>query len=809
MTTKKRRFPLFFTFFTLAYLAFEILFRSEFLEVSTNVGLSDPLAITTLEIFGRFLASVGFAIFAVSNIRINVKTSKWGNIAAKLIGYPLLCLASFFGFFNFQEMVFDHLARDFSPTEKRELLTLNLLRDALYTGKINHDNEHPYQYENRSEASSKLYLSLYPFLSMDDDDLLDKIDNETVRINLLINNLNNKWNTEYHVDSMLAVESYSLSEIWRGFKVFDNTYFSNKQPSSDEVYKLYSYIKSRYQHNFEMAEMRKVKDGPLKSQIFHEEVMPESEFNRHISGAFLAAMEVITEGKHLKKPETLKSSRMSYLVNHLFDDKLGWKYNHYQSQMNAFETGDFGSYIAIDKFGLAHYYSDFLNSFPINENNCTFTKGEQNSLTINGITTNKNFLKNINFAFVGRNIFPDDYDVRGRNNLTCNIPYDNYLQTKKILKTKLTKHNPVYYMPSYHIRNLSPQRINSNPYLRKIAHTTLEKGVEKGTGEYLIESFNYNFDKYYLFLDSLNYSSPEAFKESIFGFYKEQYITKYLEKAKEHGLDLDFLRSQKNTRLSYEEFLELPLFKKEIKRKLSFLTDDKGNVINYYNFFKNKASVSKRQRELFKDHIREREYDIYSRVFKNPETLEEGGQYYELGNNIAKSFIAPPLVLSISGIMIILSLANIIIKLIAYFIEDSRKVMIFRLTFIMLLILIPIFTPNSFSLSQEIISDKEKSPFKYNLLIWLQNSETVIEYGKINDDKFRKFYEEVKAATLLVFIDNKHDRELLKMKKQILENSSNKKDEENNKVKITIKSVKNTNKEEEDGDKGTATIRNL
>ena len=47
------------------------------------------------------------------------------------------------------------------------------------------------------------------------------------------------------------------------------------------------------------------------------------------------------------------------------------------------------------------------------------------------------------------------------------------------------------------------------------------------------------------------------------------------------------------------------------------------------------------------------------------------------------------------------------------------------------------------------------------------------------------------------------------MKKQILENSSNKKDEENNKVKITIKSVKNTNKEEEDGDKGTATIRNL
>ena len=272
----------------------------------------------------------------------------------------------------------------------------------------------------------------------------------------------------------------------------------------------------------------------------------------------------------------------------------------------------------------------------------------------------------------------------------------------------------------------------------------LEDFFYKNKNSFILDYFNYDFEKYADFEKSLNYSSEKAFIASIRAFFANEYTKKYLERAKENGLNLSFLRNIKDYRISYEEFYKIPKVKEEIKRVFPFFINSENEVINAYN----KETMDSKNTESFREYLIKKNFSKYLEVLNNPNSMSYGEEYYDFGNAIAKSFIAPPLVLMISAIMIFLSLINLIFKIVNYFYSNNKKLLIVKLLLIMIVLILPILIPNNYSTNKYMESYKENETYKYNMLIWLQNTENFVELLHIDNKIMKNIYSVIYQISL-------------------------------------------------------------
>ena len=217
-----------------------------------------------------------------------------------------------------------------------------------------------------------------------------------------------------------------------------------------------------------------------------------------------------------------------------------------------------------------------------------------------------------------------------------------------------------------------------------------------------------------------------------------------MEKAKEYGLNLSFLSNIKDYRISYEEFYKIPQVKKEIKRVFPFFINSKNEVINAYN----KETMDSANVDSFREYLIKKNFSKYLEVLDNPKLMEYGEKYYDFGNAIAKSFIAPPLVLMISAIMIFLSLINLVFKVINYFYSNNKKLLIIKPLLIITFLALPMLMPNNYSTNKYMEYYKVNEVYKYNMLIWLQNTENFVELLHFDNKVIKNIYSVIYIMSL-------------------------------------------------------------
>ena len=157
-------------------------------------------------------------------------------------------------------------------------------------------------------------------------------------------------------------------------------------------------------------------------------------------------------------------------------------------------------------------------------------------------------------------------------------------------------------------------------------------------------------------------------------------------------------------------------------------------------------------------------------VLDNPKLMEYGEKYYDFGNAIAKSFIAPPLVLMISAIMIFLSLINLVFKVINYFYSNNKKLLIIKPLLIITFLALPMLMPNNYSTNKYMEYYKVNEVYKYNMLIWLQNTENFVELLHVDNKVIKNIYSVIYIMSLEYENSLNDKNKYLEIKKEKLKN---------------------------------------
>lgn len=760
MEKTNKKFPIFFIIFTLAYISLEIVFRVDMLNVVST--LKDIVEIESIEVVGRFIASIGFVVFLFSNFKFKIKSLKKWNILVKIIVYPVLMFFAFKGFYNFQEKVIDHFAKNFTIEDKKEALLLSLEKESLYFDKINQKG-YPYNSKNKEESNSKIFLALYPFLSSNDKEKIDYLEkNKKV---LVANSVLGKWEISENIKEMAFQESEILKSIFFGYRNMDENKTRGAFTSSTNLSYAYNYILANYEHAYRRASMnykskeKEYRNIAKRMYYAHKNLITKKEFYSKVEKDFAHAVISFLSGN--KKNQYSKANNIEYILNSNFYMK-GHEVN-YEVSASTYKHADMRMFILAQNYQSTLIFSDLVNSMEIDNKNCSASNEEDYSITLNN--------KNVGIVELNKEKFNKAYyeifnnSNKNYNSINCNISYNDYVETKSKLHELLTVKNASFYIDNIPLTSVTPSYVNNHYLFRKIAMNLFEDFFYKNKDSFILDYFNYDFEKYERFEKSLNYSSEKAFISSIKAFFAEEYTKKYLEKAKENGLNLSFLRNIKDYRVSYEEFYNIKKVKKEIERVFPFFINSKGKVINSYN----KETMDSKNIEDFKEYLIKKNFSKYLEILNNQSLMEYGQKYYDFGNAIAKSFIAPPLVLTISAVMIFLSLINLIFKIVNYFYSNNKKLLIIKPLLLIIGLTLPVLMENNYSNNAYLEKYKVKDNYKYNMLIWLQNTEKVVELLYIDNYIMKDVYNIIYKISLEYETKLNGKNKYLEIKKEKLE----------------------------------------
>jgi hypothetical protein len=667
MNKTNKKFPIFFVLFTVFYIALEISFRADLLNVVSTI--KDVIEIQSIEVMGRFIASIGFVIFIFSNFTIHIKSLKKWNILLKAILYPFILYFAFNGFYTAQEKIVNYFAENLTIEDKKDATLLSLEKESLYFGKIKREG-YPYNQENKFESNSKIFLSLYPFLNYEDKEKINNLNNQQEK--LVANSVIGKGNKSEKIAEMIEKESEVLNYLYFGFKNMDKEKRRNIIPSVG-VRHAYDFVLSNYNSSYYQAKMNYKSDEEIHQEsakrkyFVHKDIMNRNDFEDKLLKDFSKAVLSLNSGN--KKNQYSNASNFEYIINNNFyaqGHERNILINDYQ-----YKYSDMRAYILTQNKLTALLFSDLFSGLRFNENNCSANfLGEGSIVSINNrkiyVDMNSENINNLYYEIFNKK------NIDGNNVINCKINYSSYVDTKKELHELFTVKNADFYIDNIDKNKINPNLVNNNYLFRKIAMYLFEFFVYENTNKYILEHLNYDLEKYGRLEKYLDYSSKKAFSSSMNAFVANEFSIKFLEKANELGFNFNFLRNYNNHNISYEDFYNIYEVKKEIKRVMPFFINAENKVMKVG---KNEMIDSNNIKE-FQKYFIEKQYNDYINILNNPNLMNYGEKYYDFGNAIAKSFIAPPLVLFISGIMIFLSIINLIFKMINHFYDGSKKALI-------------------------------------------------------------------------------------------------------------------------------------
>jgi hypothetical protein len=754
--SKKIKYLIFFII-TIAYLFFEVTFRLEMLNAAA-IG-KDYLEIKSIEMVGRLLASIGFVIFLLTNIKLNFIK----NIIFKITGYIVLGIISFIGFFLLQTYLINNIGDNFSSKEKQEMALLQMDKELIYYNKLNHKD---FNFSQENTPESKILLSFYPFIRYKEPVHSNKL---IIGKELIIeNSVQEKWkhNVE-NFDIMVEKEAVIL-----------NKFYSSYYNTSDKISHLYPFNKkdlhNLYQamnNSFSIVYRDKGEQYYIQSKEHIkntiqgiEKIKNIDKFNKRFSFN-LNQSDNIEEALN----RTLHSD-MLYYIFHNNSNLIGF------SHMMYFAYPELIDIFVLEKdnnnysFNYTNLLSDFNLAPPISNLNCksSILSSEKHLLTINEETDDKTsyktYISKIQYNEFYNKLYNKD-NIDKTNSIECIFkkkemkPYYNKI-SKKVLSTVYFSQNRVK------INRLTKKQINNSEFLRKFGMVSLHL-VLMNEEKSFFNLIGKNFSNYNKYVKGINYTTSDKFIESIENINREIYTEAFYKKAKENGFDIDFLKnsdtSQYNTR---EKFYAIPKVHKILKKTYPFFIDPKTNKL--YNNIGFRYNDNKTYIKNYSRYKSKHEIALLKKILSNPSTMDKSGEYEKFGNEVAKSFVAIPVVITISTIMIFLTFLNIIMKTINLFVSDKKHMFKIKTSLLILLIIVPAFYPNLYT-GHKNTSDFLENKVNKNLVFWFQNTQSVLELIHIENKYTQITYIAIKQLATLPFeYIGEQNKEIQEKNKQMI-----------------------------------------
>ena len=156
---------IFLIIYLVLYLLLEVAFRNRLLE---TIGIvSDTSSIENIEILGRLISSLGFAILVASLVKV-----KKASASLSVITFIMVYFLSFSVFFGAQKYMVDSIVASVPNEVKERAFYLQLYKENVFYGKMNPKN-FPYTMENKDTSQSKVFLANLPLLNVDNNRYVD------------------------------------------------------------------------------------------------------------------------------------------------------------------------------------------------------------------------------------------------------------------------------------------------------------------------------------------------------------------------------------------------------------------------------------------------------------------------------------------------------------------------------------------------------------------------------------------------------------------------------------------------------------
>lgn len=725
--TKIKKSKIFFIVITLLYILLEILFRVDLL--NTTATMKDFIDMEAIEVSGRFLASIGFVIFVLSNLSFK-------NIAVKIFAYPLLAIISFCGFYQSQVILVDSIGSHFNHEEKANMALLIMDKEAIYFNKLNHKD---ISIVDKNDET-KIMLSMYPFLRYNNENHL-KVLNE-VKNQLIEESSNIKYKTnKEHFNILLNIEIGNLRNYYYFYKRTFSETPSRKIFTSKEKYFLYKQILSLYPYAYKNV-------GNFNQSKLNE-------YRKKGSGTYYQ-IGLSLKADILKKYNTIGYEDFKYNLNNskYMEEGKDLKTVVYEKLYKKleFDNGLNNPMSPVTKYAYPLLFDAVIDGMPlffkendygvdINNNNCNIYKSEKPNVLLNIDGNKKIYSSNeTDFKKSYESIFNEVFKKEGVYSIECKLSYTNYKQKYSNFYNKYFKNNPVFMsnINPRSVSDLKPEYVQNSPIHKRIAINIFHQVVYETKNVTVSSFFKDTLEgKYEDFYKTLDFSTSEKFSKSLDLFLLNVEKDIFYEKVKKNGINLDFLKNMPKIE-SEKAFYDNKIIKNAIKQSFPFLIKDNKVILS-------SLDIDKKNMESFSIFLAKKQIEKYKEALNNSGLMMKDRKYEELGNGFAKGFVSVPLVLIISTFMIMLSFINVLIQIVAFFNIDYKKLMIVKVVMFSFIILLPLLIQNNYTKDNDIIN--ENTFLLKNTTNWLLNSQSIVEIFHFNNILFNKSYEFVKFAS--------------------------------------------------------------
>lgn len=671
----RNRISIFWLSLSVLYLLVELMFRADVIDLAATTG--DQHQLLALEHVGRFISSLGFAIFLTSLLKTNTDHSGQQKKYRRLAMLPVFVL-SYLGAAHLQEWAIEKYASETPPEFKREAMLANSYRDLAYFGQVKKDPSLSWltsdekvllaltpalMYGNpeieslASDSSSDLigqlnYLKLEKNASLSDPRVFD-YHRQWVR--MIAMNYDYRVHTErLDTNVMITHEKellykLMLSEGWKTVKSA-----SGQMNNSVELVQEPSY--ARYESFFDIYDDRK----STPSVIDHVDGFTEALYDR-VKGVYIDYL-------------GLNRKKLRHLFTHYDDETLIWFFEH-----NDFES-------------LKKYYGLKLSM----KDACSIYPGKQNEFML---VMNKQ--KKLFFSQSMSERMAKDMHVMLKGSLqkspiivACDYSYETGIRQMRNLSAILSQRTPAFNPAAAKRLVVTDAGTVKRHSLFKYAAVAamLEEDRKRrqtqsriNKGNKLVSPTMTQFEdmaQYDRFVNSIDLSTVESFDRSL--RYAEEAIAResFVTFAARAGLDFSTaMQPRRGFGGNLFEVYEDPKFVSVFKKAMPQIFDEKGRFIAQnipQDTHEIKAYV-KTLPEKSREKIRWLYADVMSgkqeNILDDSSIVGQGMKQELQGKTIAKGFIAPAFVLFVSNIMIALTLVSVISTLIqAYFFESPSVV---------------------------------------------------------------------------------------------------------------------------------------
>lgn len=648
-----KKIPYVWVAFSLLYVLLEIIFRAELLDVVSMAR--DNAEIIQLENTGRFLSSLGFAIFAISLLKIKPNYRNRTK-AILVISTPLLFVLFFVGLSKAQSWIINSIADKVSPETKREMLLMTMLKESVF-----------FQLQNKNSSSTpdwpgsdlKVFLSFMPALMLGDQDY--EITEQNKINKLIVGTLQNKvtHNKKHSDQDVLYFTREWMKNVRINYSAVIHSSGNYTGFKNSELEDMFEIVRSNLRPK--MAEI----NAQTKTSISIGNKQRLYYFHEHyVIEALEQAISGLENGESFNQ---MFNTNMNYAS--AFLDK---SYSNTDLQRH-FLAADYplGRLFAEkDVNNLLKYYNfgfdvkQLCSATPAAKNSLTFILSKERSEVVSAYQRRDS-------RFIEKAQPELFYQLTGRymkapHGIRCDFSYERMGTMIASVRGYFDKYSPLYN--GYKTRSFleSKNTIGQTEIARYAAGQYMNEILFKQKGELLLTHFD-SLREYYNFIFRTEYSSSRQFSNSIKTFFYLKLRDQFLGTTKAAGLDfVPAIRAKAKASdgAGPSYFYEVPEIRQVFAKGMPFVMTGHGRFVETMEDFAGLPERKKSQmRAFYTGEISKTQFSLVT----DPSLFAKGQKYETLGDSIAKGFIAPTFVLAISNLMIMLTVINILMKIVRPF----------------------------------------------------------------------------------------------------------------------------------------------